>query len=188
MSTARAAGAMWMAARASAGLGLLELSEGRYAEAAAHCERAVASSRQVGDRAELAWGLSALARAALRLGDAARAADLAAQALAEATALGSRLDLAVGIAGFAWIALELGKEELAARLFGAAEQIALRIGVSWAVALRSVLNTEIARAKELLGIHEAAWDAGRSLDVDEALELASLVPTSRLTESDKARS
>ena len=173
LELARLAGDEPGAARAEWMLVIRELAAGDWDRALPVAERAVATWRRLGDRLQMADGLVWLGVCYIRAG---RPAD-ARSAIGEALGLFRDIDSPMGIVsvilGLAYLARWEGRYRDAVRLAGAAESLREQVGgrppLDFLAGFVGDPEAE-ARARLPADAAEAAWEEGRRLSVDAALE------------------
>jgi DNA-binding CsgD family transcriptional regulator len=149
-------------------------SVGSHARAQACLEQGLALSQELDDRFGTAFQVAALGRLASSQGDHARATPLLRQALILWRDLGDLRDVGVGLDGLALAAAAQGQGRRAAQLFGAASAVRERPGLTE----NPIWGDDHARAVEAtrgsLGEAElvAAWEEGRALPLELAIEMA----------------
>jgi predicted ATPase/class 3 adenylate cyclase len=155
-------------------LGYEFLLQGDYERAAALNEEAATLLREHGLRGGLEHALDNLGWAALLRGDYERADALHKDSLKLCRELGNELVASESLEGLACSAGTIGAGERAARLFGVAEALRESVGyrqVSREWAMREPYLTA-ARASVEKTMWEAAWEAGRKLQFEEAISYA----------------
>jgi Tfp pilus assembly protein PilF len=157
------AGVAWTAS----GLGDIARIEGDYARAGPLHEESLARRRELGERGEIAAQLHNLAYVAVAQGDLARARGLLEESLALQRELGNP-------GGFAAVAAAEGQAARAARMLGAAAAIWEGNNLPLWPAERAEYERTTARARA--GLDEAtwqrAWDEGRAMTTEQAVEAA----------------
>jgi predicted ATPase/class 3 adenylate cyclase len=173
LELARLAGDEPGAARAEWMLVIRELAAGDWDRTLPVAERAVATWRRLGDRLQMADGLVWLGVIYLRAG---RPAD-ARPAIREALGLFRDVDSPMGIVsvilGLSYLARWEGRYQDAVRLAGAAESLREQIGGRPPLGfLAGFLGDPEAEARARLPADaaEVAWEEGRRMSVDAALE------------------
>ena len=170
------AGDHFWAALSLSALGMVALGQGDHDGARASLAEGLACSRRAGDRFSryiALYNRSVLAQAE---GDQEGAAALFEEALAFSREAGDRANVAYCLEGLAAAALARGGADRAVRLLGAAER--LREGVGAAVYTyrpdRSLRERTAAAARQDLGEpgFEEAWDQGRAMGFERAVEYA----------------
>jgi tetratricopeptide (TPR) repeat protein len=170
---ARRAGDEPAAARAEWMVGIRDMAAGRWDPSLGDAERVVTTWRRIGNRLQLGDGLVWLGVVYARLG---RPAD-ARSAIGEALALFREVDSPMGIVsvilGLSYLARWEGRYQDAVRLAGAAESLREQVGgrppLDFLAGFIGDPEAE-ARARLPADAAEAAWEEGRRLGVEEALE------------------
>ena len=174
LSIYRGLGNDWGIAWALFDLGLAARDRGNDDEALALHEQSLALFRKQGYRWGTAWALWNLGVLAHRRGDDVRARDRFAESLALYRGLDDRRGIAQSLEGLAAVIFVAGRLREAARVLSAAD--ALRAGLGAPVALsdrREYDRTlEGVRASMAVDEFEREWTSGRSLEADEAIQLA----------------
>ncbi|HJW65042.1 MAG TPA: tetratricopeptide repeat protein, partial [Actinomycetes bacterium] len=173
LELARLAGDEPVAARAEWMLAIRDLAAGDWDRALPVAERSVATWRRLGDRLQMADGLVWLGVVYVRAG---RPAD-ARSAIREALRLFRDVDSPMGIVsvilGLSYLARWEGRYQDAVRLAGAAESLRERVGgrppLDFLAGFIGDPEAE-ARARLPADAAEAAWEEGRRMGVDAALE------------------
>jgi non-specific serine/threonine protein kinase len=148
--------------------------QGRYEPAIRLNEMAVALARDRGDTWSIAFALSLLGRLAWLQSEHPRATQLQRESLALQREMDDRVGIADSLDVLAWVANASGEPTLAARLFGAAEAVRERSGATSLPLWRAERERNVAATRASLGeeAFTAAWAAGRSLTVEQAIEEA----------------
>ena len=173
LELARLAGDEPVAARAEWMLAIRDLAAGEWDRPLATAERSVATWRRLGDRLQMADGLVWLGVVYIRAG---RPAD-ARSAIREALGLSRDVDSPMGIVsvilGLSYLARWEGRYQDAVRLAGAAESLREQVGgrppLDFLAGFIGDPEAE-ARARLPTDAAEAAWEEGRRMGVDAALE------------------
>ena len=173
LELARLAGDEPVAARAGWMLAIRDLAAGDWDRALPVAERSVATWRRLGDRLQMADGLVWLGVVYIRAG---RPAD-ARSAIREALGLFRDVDSPMGIVsvilGLSYLARWEGRYQDAVRLAGAAESLREQVGgrppLDFLAGFIGDPEAE-ARARLPADAAEAAWEEGRRLGVEQALE------------------
>ena len=134
-------------------------------------EETLAIDRRLGNPAGIADSLDNLAGLVAPTGDVARAAALHVEALILRRDLGDRLSLAYSLDSTAGTVARAGRAEAGARLFGAAERLREVLGAPLPPSERDRYEKGVAFARAPLAADDfaAAWAAGRSLSLDDAI-------------------
>jgi DNA-binding CsgD family transcriptional regulator len=143
--------------------------------AAAFAEEAAALSRKAGDRLLLPLPLTWLGWVALLRGDLERAQALHKESLALSKELGAHKQLTlILLEGLACAAGAEGEAERTSRLFGATEALREAIGFPLEPALRTLEDPFLVGARSQLkeGAWTGAWEEGRRMSVEAAIEYA----------------
>jgi len=162
-------------ARSFGNLGLVDSAQGDYPAAKARYERTLAIARELKNQEFVAGSLFALGLLCLETSDFAAAVSLHRESLAIWHELGtgrgtidSLTRLAEGIAA-------LGSPLRAARIWGAEYRLRAEHGLPLAPMDRSDHDRHVAIARAALGndvAFDRAWQEGRALTLDQAIELA----------------
>jgi len=168
-------------ARSLSNLGNVALNQGDYPAARALHEESLAISQEVEDRTSTAGSLSNLGNVALNQGDYPTAGALYEESLAIRRDLGDRSGsgIAVSLEGLAAVAALLRDSLRAARIWGATERSRAEIGTPLPAHDRSGYDRRVAAARTASGDDAAfdnAWQEGRSLTLDQAIDLALAKP------------
>ena len=159
--------------------GVLAAASGDFAGALALEEESIALYRQAGDAwlvAILAWAVGVNASV---LGRFPEAHAHLRESLLVALDLGNRWGASYPLDAFAFLALAERDYDRAARLFGAAEADRTRSGLVPSIADHPALRAIRAAATDFTGpALDAAREAGRALDLDAAIALATRNPPS----------
>ncbi len=145
--------------------------QGKYAEARLLLEESLSIRRQLGDRAGLALSLNTLADVVLDQGDFASACPLLNESLAINRELGNQTAIAYLVEDYAGLAAAEGNAERALQLAGFAAALRKSIGAPLPPAELERLDRMIAPARAVMSSNVAAWEAGRSMTLDQALDL-----------------
>jgi DNA-binding CsgD family transcriptional regulator/tetratricopeptide (TPR) repeat protein len=143
-------------------------------QAATFAEEAAALCQEAGDRTLLPLPLNTLGWVALLRGDLERAEALHKEALALSKEMGGSLGTLAFLEGLACDAGAKGEAERAARLFGAAEALREAMGVGPWAALHALEEPYLVGARSQLeeGAWAAAWEEGRAMSMEPAIEYA----------------
>jgi predicted ATPase/DNA-binding SARP family transcriptional activator len=154
--------------------GVLSAEDGDDDRGTALLEESEKLAREHGDDSALAAILLDRGRLALAAGEPERAATLAAQTVELYRMYGTSGGIADGLHVLGLAAEADGRWERAARLYGAAEGLRELVGYRLGAADAASFEDAARRASGSLGetAFESAWTEGRSLSVDEAVELA----------------
>jgi predicted ATPase len=165
----------WGLAFASLNLGGALLLHHQYADAIPHLEESLVHARAVKAEVFLSNALINLGWVYHWLGDAEAARARLREAVKHAAVPDNRESLGRALEALAAVTVTAGDPELAATLFGAAEGVRHSIGAGiWMTDRVSHEQTEAQLRTQLGdGAYAAATDRGRSLTVDQVLELTS---------------
>ena len=156
-------------------LGELARCEEDFAAAEKAYLESLALYRQQEDISAVAWTLHNLACVCRHRGDSEQAADLFRQSLGLFRPLGYLRGLTACLIGFAGIAADRNNVELSVRLFGAATSHKERAGISTSPADRRQYDEDLAcvQAPMSPAAFQAAWLAGKTMTLEQALDLTS---------------
>ena len=148
--------------------------QGEYGEARLLLQESLLIRRQLGDKAGLALSLNTLADVVLDEGEFADARPLLDESLAISYELGDQTAIAYLIEDYAGLAAAETKPEKALRLAGFADALRASIGAPLPPSEQARVDRMIAPARQSLpeSTVAAAWEAGRSLVIEQAIELA----------------
>jgi non-specific serine/threonine protein kinase len=156
--------------------GLVALGRGDLEQAVALNEEGLALFREVSDVLGVVACLTNIGLMTLAQGDHEGAATLLREGLRLASGLDHKLYIQYGIIGLAGVAASQGLPVRAARLWGAAEGMSETYGTQLARAVRDLIDYEgrLAVARSRLGeaAWSAAWEEGRVMSSEEAIEYA----------------
>jgi ATP/maltotriose-dependent transcriptional regulator MalT len=157
-------------------LALPYLLQGDLERAAALAEDAAALCQEAGDRLLLPLPLTWLGWVALLRGDRERAEALHKESLALSGELGDSWGTLALLEGLACTAGAKGEARKAARLFGATKALREATGFSLESALRTLEEPYLVGARSQLeeGAWTEAWEEGRAMSVETAIEYALL--------------
>jgi len=160
-------------------LGNVALAQGDYAAAMALHEEGLAIRRELGDRSGIATSLSNLGLVVLNQGDYPAARALLEESLAIRRELGDRSGIPYSLEGLAAVVASLRGSLRAAHIWGATERSRTELGVPLTPNERSRHDQFVAAARIASGDDAAfdnAWQEGRSLTLDQAIDLALAKP------------
>ena len=156
-------------------LGSMARQEGDLTRAAALLEACLALSRAIGYQEGIGWACSYLARVTTNQGDYGRSAALLRESLDWFRAVDRRDGIAHTLEGFGCIAAAEGQTERAARLLGAAHtgRVAVQVPLNPAEEQLDVIPAmTAARARLAAAAWEAAWAAGQTMTLEQAVAYA----------------
>jgi predicted ATPase/DNA-binding SARP family transcriptional activator len=178
IALARAAGDLDLAARIGIDLGQAERAAGDLGAARGALEAALALARAGGYRLTMARSLNELADLAVEQREVRRARDILAEALALVREVGVLPDLVNSLDAAAALAAATGEARPALRLAAAAAAQAAQAGIARPPAAQAWRERALAPARAALGAAaSAAWAAGQSLALDDALAEARAIAT-----------
>jgi len=145
---------------------------GDFATAYGLCEESLALASRDGDPSAVAQALILLATVARYEDDLDRARPLYAEALGIAAEIGEILDVRWAFEGLAGVACRDEQHALAARLLAKAAQIGELTGYRLQPAEQSAHEADVESVRAALPAREleAAWAAGESMELDQAVE------------------
>jgi non-specific serine/threonine protein kinase len=148
--------------------------DGNYPAAKHLLEEALANWNSVGGLKGAAWTLLDFARLALAEGNNALAETYFSESLATCRDVGDRWGVVLGLEGFVTIAVRARRGEHALQLAGAAAVIRESAQLTPTARQAGWLADDLALARRLVSNarHAAAWDAGKAMSSDAAVELA----------------
>jgi hypothetical protein len=155
-------------------LGHVALAQGDYELASALAAEGLSLYQDVGNTWGIAWVRYLQGSTALKQDDDARASVFLAESLALLWELEYKNDVPRCLEGLGGVAVVQGQLERAATLFGAAEALRESINVLMPPSERADHDRAVAAARAQLGEDgfAAAWEAGRALPLEQAIEEA----------------
>ena len=162
-------------ARALYGLGVTARHDGHGSDARRLLDESLTIYRELGDREGTGSSLNQLGHLAIAAGDHVSAQELHEESLAIRCELGERSGIAVSIEGIAELASVMGEHERAACLWGAIERLRQDIGAPLAPSERERQDRHVAAARAAIADalrFDQAWQQGRALTLEEAIEQA----------------
>ena len=143
-------------------------------------DESLSLAREIGDMRAVTMALGNLGHVALHERDLDRAVALFSEALRLAQQLIHKIAIAEYLAGIAGVAVSTAQHERAARLLGAARDLLDHIGTSLAPPdeIEFKFTTDAVRSALSEVSFRRAWEAGRSMLLEEAIEYALTVPSS----------
>jgi non-specific serine/threonine protein kinase len=156
------------------GLGEVALRQGDYARAARLVQESLELRRQLGNQWGVGVSLGTLGWVVLRQGDRRQAATHLSASLTLRQEIGDQGGCAWCLERLGEIAQADGQTGKAARLFGAAAGLRRAIGSVIDPADREEYDRRLATLREALGEAQfaAAWEAGRALNLEQAVAYA----------------
>ncbi|HUP09201.1 MAG TPA: tetratricopeptide repeat protein [Caldimonas sp.] len=155
-------------------LGYLAFQQGEDSASRELHEQSLAIRRELDDSGGIAYSLSGLADVALRQGDHAAAGAFSRDALCIRRDLGDKMGIAELLEKQAAVMGAIGNALQAARVGGAAERLREEIGspLTTEERLRHERHMAAARASLDDAAFDRAWNEGRALTVEQAIEVA----------------
>ena len=156
-------------------LGNAALEQGDYATAQRLYEEALAIQRELGDRECVAAALDNLALVAAEQGDYVAARSLGKESLTIRRAMDDRRGIAWSLEGLAYVAFTFIGPAKAARMWGTAARMREEVGCPLPSRDRARSDRRIAAARAAMGddaAFDAAWQDGRAMPLDQAVEFA----------------
>jgi predicted ATPase/class 3 adenylate cyclase len=171
----RAIGHPWLSALTTLSVGLMAAQQANYTEAAARLEESAQLFGQIGDRHFVTVAQSERAHIERLQGRYEQAMALYARTIVGWQELGHRAGAAHQLECIGFIAIAQSQPQKAARLLGAAEAMRESIESQMTPAEREEYDRHFAALRGQLSEAEfaAAWAAGRTLSLDEAVAYAS---------------
>ncbi len=160
-------------------LGDLAIDQGDPAAASPLLEEGLVIRRELGDRFGIATSLKMLGFVALAQSDYPAARALHEESLAIRRGLGDQFGILSSLQGLAAVVASLREPLRAARIWGAAERSRAEIGLPLKPSERSGYERRVAAARVASGddaAFDSAWQEGRSLTLDQAIDLALAKP------------
>jgi len=160
-------------------VGHVALDQGDYPAARALLEESLAIRRELGDRFGIATSLSNLGYVTLNQGDYPAARALLEESLAIRRELGDQLGIPASLEGLAAVVASLRDSLRAARIWGATERSRAELGTPLPPNERSGYDRCVAAARLASGddaAFDSAWQEGRGLTLDQAIDLALAKP------------
>ena len=157
-----------------AGLGDVAFHQGDYVEARALFSESLTILRRQGDQRGTAYTLKSLGDVASCQGDFAEARALFSESLAIVRRLADPRGVADSLEGMAGIAYRQSRPSRAVHLLAAASSLRGNVGIPRAPAYSVGIEKWMSSAREALGedAFAAAWDAGRAMTWEQAVEHA----------------
>jgi tetratricopeptide (TPR) repeat protein len=156
-------------------LGIVAYALDDYPAAEALYEESLAILRELGYRQSTANSLNNLGNVAYQQGNYRSAQALHQEGLAIGRELGDKRGIALALEGLASVVAALGSSLRAARIWGAAEQLREEVGSPLPPKDRPDYDRRAAAARAAVGDDAAfdrAWQQGRALTLEQAIELA----------------
>jgi predicted ATPase/DNA-binding winged helix-turn-helix (wHTH) protein len=160
-------------------LGHVALHQSDYPAATTLFEEAMAIRRDLGDRFGIAQSLSNLGLVALNQSDYPAARALLGESLAIRRELGDQFGIPASLEALAAVVASQRDSMRAARIWGATERSRAEIGAPLPPSERSGYDRYVAAARIASGddaAFDTAWQEGRGLTLDQAMDLALAKP------------
>jgi hypothetical protein len=175
LALGRQTGDQWLLAEALYGLGLMAYAERDWPAARTHLVEARQAFSALGDRSFATMALSGLADVARQLGDLAEAQTHYQAVTAAWRELGHRPGIARCLECLAFVAAAQSQVDAAASLLGAAEALREQLAAPMMPDEQTEYAQELAALRGQAtdqAAFNAAWQAGRQMDYDQAVEYA----------------
>jgi predicted ATPase/DNA-binding winged helix-turn-helix (wHTH) protein len=156
-------------------LGYVVLNQGDYPAARALHEESLAIGRELGNPHSISMALSNVGHVALDQGDYPAARALHEESLVIRRELGDRIGILYALEGLAAVVASLRDSLRAARIWGATERLRAEIGTPRPQNEISDHDRYVAAARIASGddaAFDSAWQEGRGLTLDQAIDLA----------------
>ncbi len=159
-----------------AGLGNVALQQGDYQKARSLYEASLTIRRPLGDSWGIAISLQGLGMTFSHLGDADGARTLLTESLTLRHTIGDQLGIAESVNALASLAQHEGDKARSVQLWGAASTLREAIGAVLSPHQREELDRDIAVMRDALGAERftTAWETGRGMTADEAIQFAGM--------------
>ena len=156
-------------------LGEVARTQGHYDDAQTYYEESEALLRTSGDRGDMARLVHNLGYIALHEADTVRAESQFRESLVMFRQLGNRRGIAECLAALGGLKARQGRAKWGANMLGAAESLLHETGGAWGPADRVEVERNQEIMQSALGEAEftAAWEAGQSMTLEQAITFAS---------------
>jgi DNA-binding CsgD family transcriptional regulator/tetratricopeptide (TPR) repeat protein len=173
-----------------ANLGQVALHQGDYEKAISWCTESLSLLHELGYTESIHWPLDLLGIAACRQGQYEQAAAYYQEALTANERSSYRQGIAENLAGLGAVAVARGQLEAGIRLLGAADALIEKVGTDLGPADREQFRQCLALGRVRLDedTFSRAWDAGRAMPLQQALEVAPGLATQTPPETPPAQS
>jgi predicted ATPase/transcriptional regulator with XRE-family HTH domain len=170
----RESGDPWELGAALAGQGISAFNLNRFDEAETCLTEALAIFRELGDVWSIMYTNTYLGLTLVQQANHERAAQMLTDGVRYTDVLGPRVSLPEALEGLAATALAQGHFERGIQLSGAAEALRETIGAFMSPAVQSIREGYLARARSQLdeAAFTQAWEAGRAMSLEQAIEYA----------------
>ena len=165
---------MWGIAYSLSNLGTLAYSQGDYSAARSLFLEGLALGRELGNKRAIAISLNNLGNLTYMQEDYLAAHSLYLESLQIRRELGDNWGIAASLAGLGAVAVESGQPRRGTSQLGASEAQHEAIGVVMEPDDRIPYDRAVASARAQLGVvaFEKAWQEGRAMTVEQAIEYA----------------
>jgi len=155
-------------------LGVVAEQQGDISAAKRFYEESIATAHELGEKNMVAYALNSLAHVVYLQGDPIDAQRYYRESLMVCQEIGEKRVIAYCLEGFAKVAARYGDAAHAAHLLGAAEGLRQAIGAPLSGAERIELDQDVLVTREHLGerLLEIAWEEGRTMMLEQAIEFA----------------
>jgi predicted ATPase len=155
-------------------LGSVAFIPGDYASARAYHEESLTIFRNIGDQSGIAIALSNLGNVAHIQDDYASASACYEESLTIRREIGHRSGIAESLEEFASLSAQESRTKQAAALWGAAAALREQIGAPLPPSDRETYERDVAQARQVMGeeAFTAAWEEGRAMTIEKAVEYA----------------
>ena len=169
----REQGDKWNLAAALSWVGRRMYAQGNFQQAASLGEEALTMWREIGEQSGVAWMLHNLGYVVYAQEDFAQASAYFRESLALWQEAGCPFGILMVLVGFAVLAISASRLRHAARLFGATNALLTAIGAKLYPLDQATYERQLAalRARLDVGAFAAAWEAGSTLSLEQAIAL-----------------
>jgi non-specific serine/threonine protein kinase len=187
LAVARTVGDTWAVSVSLDSLANVMLRQGDLATARRLAEESLALHRQIGEHFQLAFCLDVVGQVATAEGHSAGAQAALRESLHLRQDLGDRAGIADTLESIAALAATETQSERAVRLAGAAAGIRAEVGAPLSPSSRAKLDRWLIPVRQALGAEPTtqAWEDGRDMAVEQALDLAFAATESPATGSNR---
>jgi non-specific serine/threonine protein kinase len=187
LAIARAVGDIWVVCISLHVVANVMLRQGDLATARRLAEESLVLHRQTGERFQLAFCLDLVGQVATAEGHYARARAVLRESLQVRQDLEDRAGIADTLESIAALAATDAQSERAIRLAGAAAGIREQVGALLTPMGRALLDQWLVPLRRILGAEATtvAWEAGRGMPIEQALDLALAATEAPPTRADR---
>lgn len=174
LSAARTSGNPWTLALAYSNAGRIEMSAGRWAEAAAYLAESVIHFQKIGDRSMVNASRSEMGHLLRKQGRLNEAIATYRETITTFQELSEHAAVAHELECFAFIAVAQNQDELAARLLGAAQALRERLQTDMTPIERQEYDASVTSLHAHMDAAdlERTWAEGRAMTMQQAIEMA----------------